>query len=197
MRLIVPALFFALFVAMYSVAGPRLDWRAWFDGPERGTWRAITIDGLDVAKDRMSIVVADGEIRAGRDGCNYWGYTGEADPRTGEREKMSTLAGCIDTPEIIAYYAIGHYRADLRLLSENRLEVSYRGTTGIFRRWTDELEEAERAEEERAMEAARRAQESMPSPVYPAQGGPPTATPPLPPPPPSPPSPAQRHPGSR
>ncbi len=168
MRLIVPAIFIALFTAMYSVAGPRIDWRAWFDGPERGTWRAITIGGLDVADERMSIAVADGEIRGGRDGCNYWGYSGAPDPETGDREITSTLAACEETPALQAYDAIGHYRADLRLVSEDRLEVSYRGVSGIFRRWTTELEEAERRADERAMEAARRAEPKMPSPVYPA-----------------------------
>ncbi|KLI62940.1 hypothetical protein [Aurantiacibacter marinus] len=192
-RLIVPALFIALFSAMFSVAGPRVDWRAWFDGPERGTWRAIMIGGLDVAAERMSIAVADGEIRGGRDGCNYWGYSGAPDPETGERMISSTMAACEETPALQAYDAIGHYRAELQLVSADRLEVSYRGVTGIFRRWTPELDEAERRADERAMDAARRAESKMPSPVYPApdRNAPPPPAPPAapPPPPPAPPNP--------
>ncbi|MWV29201.1 hypothetical protein [Aurantiacibacter rhizosphaerae] len=72
----------------------------------------------------MSIVIADGEVRGGRDGCNYWGYVGEPDPETGERMMESTLAACDQTPAIQAYDSIGHYRAEIELLSENRLLVS-------------------------------------------------------------------------
>ncbi|WP_340588917.1 hypothetical protein [Erythrobacter alti] len=192
--MLLPALVLGLVLVMLSVAGQRLpEWRAWFDGPERGTWRAVTIDGLDVSDERMHIVVAEGEIRGGRDGCNYWGYSSEPDPQTGERMTTTTLAACPDTPKLRAYDAIGHFRSDLRLLAEDRLEVSYRGTTGIFRRWTEELEEAEREADERAMEAARRAQPEFPSPVYPPPGDrppPPPAPPPAPPMPPAPPPPA-------
>lgn len=180
-RLVVPAIFLALFIAMFSIAGSRVDWRGWFDGPERGTWRAVTIDGLDVRENRMHVIVADGEIRGGRDGCNYWGYSGEPDPETGERMIETTLAGCVDSPEIRAYNTIGHHLAELRLEGEDRLIVSNQGVTGNFIRWTDAMEEAEREADEREMEEARR---NMP-PSLPVQTVPPPAMvppPPVPPP---------------
>ncbi|MGB3795616.1 MAG: hypothetical protein WA957_04855 [Alteraurantiacibacter sp.] len=179
-RILIPALLLALFIAALGFAGVRgPDWRAWFDGSERGTWRAVEIDGLDVRQERMSIVVADGEIRGGRDGCNYWGYAGEPDPVTGERMMESTLAACIGTPAIKAYNTIGHYRAKIELLSENRLLVTYGETRGEFIRWTNDLAEAERAADEIAVQAAIKAQ--PPQPPQPPQLAPTVRPPPMPP----------------
>ncbi|APE28028.1 hypothetical protein [Aurantiacibacter gangjinensis] len=179
-RLLVPALILALLAIVLAVLGFRgPDWRAWFDTEDRGEWRAVTIGGLDVSNERMSIIIADGEIVGGRDGCNFWSYDGPPDPVTGERGMHSTLAGCPDTPELRAYNAVGHYRADFRLESEDRLVVSYNGVTGQFIRWTDAMEQAEREADERAMEAARAAEPpparrpavpaAVPPPAPPAQ----------------------------
>lgn len=158
-RLILPALLLAMGSVMLGLAGVHgPDWRGWFDGPERGTWRLLTINGEDVSTERMSVTVQSGEIVAGRDGCNYWNYSGEADPVNGERMMTSTLAGCMDTPAIQAYRKIAHGGAILRLLDENHLEAQSLGTVGQFIRWTDAMEEAERAEGEREVEAARNAE---------------------------------------
>ena len=189
-RLIVPALFLALFMAMYWVAGPRLDWRAWFDGPERGTWRALTLNGEDVFDDKYLVTIADGAIVGGRDGCNYWSFAG-IDERTGERIYESTLAGCTPTPAMAVYRVLAHGEADLRLESEDRLAISQGKCRGEFRRWTREDEELERARYEAQMEAQRRADtrveaaQPVPSPAIPpppsVRPEPPAVPPPPPP----------------
>ncbi|MGB3167423.1 MAG: hypothetical protein WBA68_11680 [Alteraurantiacibacter sp.] len=198
-RMIVPALFLALFVAMYSVAGPRIDWRAWFDGPERGTWRAVTVDGMDVADERMEVVVANDEVAGGRDGCNYWAYSGKRDPATGERMMTTTLAGCEQTPERRAYDRLALETSQLRIVDDYTLEIRNRDTVGTFTRWTEEMAEAERLADQRAIDRANAERPRTPSPVYPGPAvrpGPPGEFPPPPPPAPYPP-PDPQPPGDR
>lgn len=183
-RLLLPALLLALVCIALLVAGVRgPDWRAWFDGPERGNWRAVTIDGLDVFDERMFVTIADGQVQGGRDGCNDWGYTSDADPVTGERMILSTLAGCEETVETIAYRTVAHYRADVALIEPDTLRLRFGEVSGEFTRWTQEMEDAEQAAEQNAIDAARTAQPSERSPVYPASDGvpPPPMRPPPPP----------------
>ncbi|RJY09982.1 hypothetical protein [Aurantiacibacter aquimixticola] len=170
--------------AIFGVTGTRLlDWRAWFDGPERGTWRAKTLDGVDVRERRMWVVIEDGEIVAGRDGCNYWGWETEPDPATGERGIISTLAACGPEPGDEAYGALSFGTPEMQLRPADHLVLRAMGHEGIFIRWTDEMEEAEHAADEREMERQRALQPKVRSPVYPAAPpGPPTARPPPPPP---------------
>lgn len=186
-RLIVPVIFAALAAAMLSVAGPTIDWRGWFDGPERGTWRALALDGEDVRDARLSVSIVEGEVVAGHDGCNAWWVDGEPDPESGERNYMSTLAACGPEPFDTAYGNLAFGNPSM-VLSEDgdRLELSANGHYGLFMRWSRDMAEAEREADERAMEAARRAQQAIPSRTSPApsQRQPPRAAevPPAPPP---------------
>ena len=183
-RLFVPVLFIALFAAMASVMNWWPDWRAWFDGPERGTWRAATFDGLDVSGAGLSVSIVDGQIVAGHDGCNSWWKDGEPDPETGEQRYMSTLVACAELPTDPAYYTLAHGDPAMVLLSENTLELRAGEHVGVFSRWTEAMAEAEREAEERAMEEARR---NMP-PSLPVDTVPPPSR--IPPPPPQGPPPA-------
>ena len=67
-RLLLPALGIALAVFLAGIIWPRpntpVDWRAWFDGPERGLWRAETLDGRDVFAGRFTVAIAEGEVDA-------------------------------------------------------------------------------------------------------------------------------------
>ncbi|WP_161981530.1 hypothetical protein [Aurantiacibacter suaedae] len=194
MRLLLPLVALALLVAVAGVSGYVIDWRAWFDGPERGTWRAQEIGGIDVRADRMWIVVREGEVRGGRDGCNYWSYEGAPDPRTGERMMTSTLALCEETPVRRAYARLARGSSTMALLSDDLLEVRAFGVIGRFVRWTEEMERAEREADERAIEAARAAgppaaspgvytrSDTIPRPPLPPPPPPPAVVPPPPPP---------------
>ena len=189
-RLLLPLVGLALLVAIAGITGFAIDWRAWFDGPERGTWRVSELDGIDLRGERMWIEVRDGKVRGGRDGCNYWSYESDAEPRTGERMMISTLAWCDQTPARSAYAALAHGEPEMALLSDDVLEMRAFGVIGRFVRWTEAMERAERKADERALEATHAAQPSVPSPgVYPRSTEippPPTlaAHPPPPPPPP-------------
>ncbi len=157
-RLIVPALFTALFLAMFWVAGPRIDWRAWFDGPERGTWRALTLNGEEVFAEKFLVTIADGEVVGGRDGCNYWSFDGY-DARSGERIISSTLAGCSDTPAMATYRVLANGGADMKLAGEDRLSLISGRCRGEFRRWTREDEDAERARYEAEIKAQQQVEQ--------------------------------------
>lgn len=176
-RLLLPALLLGMvLLAMSLRGGLHIDWGAFSDGPERGTWRAESFDGEDVFDFRFSIVVREGQIVGGRDGCNYWSFAGEPDPRTGERMIESTLAACAETPETRIYGALGRAPgAQLALRGDDRLEVRNLGHTGMFRRWS---EDDDKAEQDRDFEAARRA--NPPERPVSASRLPSTQTPPAP-----------------
>ena len=191
-RLLLPALLLAL---AFSLATgfrdrPLVDWRAWFDGPERGTWRALTLNGQEVFEEKFLIGIADGAVTGGRDGCNYWGF-GEEDAATGERSITSTLAACEPTPAMAVYGVLAFGAPEMTLQGESRLVLSEGRCRGVFRRWTRDDEDAERAREEAEMEALRqreqRERSSSPQPVPPPAIVPPAGSPPPPPAPPPPP----------
>ena len=159
-RLLLPALIAGLLFAM--LAGfrdrPLVDWRAWFDGPERGDWRALTLNGEDVFDRRFLVTIADGEIVAGRDGCNFWAFAG-VDERTGERMYTSTLAGCVDTPAMAVYRVLTHGDPQMAMPREDRLVLTSGSCRGEFRRWTRDDDDAERASEEAEMARQREIEE--------------------------------------
>ncbi len=197
-RLLLPALVLALPASLLLGFSdrPLVDWRAWFDGPERGTWRALTINDDEVFDEKFLVTIADGEIVAGRDGCNYWGVSG-IDERTGERIYTSTLAACADTPARSAYRVLTHGAADMTLSGEDRLILASGKCRVELRRWTREDEDAEQARYEAEMAAQREIEQrrartdpppaAVPPPVAPSPGSPPP--PPQIPPPPPPPAP--------
>ena len=187
-RLLLPALVLAMGFAVLQVLVPDqrgtiFDWRAWFDGPERGMWRAETIDDADVFERKFLISIADGAVGGGRDGCNYW-YHNDPDDRTGKQGITSTLAMCIETPESAAYWQVAYGSPRLELLSKDRLRINGNGHTILARRWTRQDEEAERRAYEAELDRQQEEQPALPLPNMP--GGtvvpPPPDRPPPPPP---------------
>lgn len=177
-RLLLPGLVIALLLAFATGFRdrPLVDWRAWFDGPERGTWRALTLNGDDVFADRFLISIAEGEILSGRDGCNYWWSDRDGNG-------MSTLALCEPTEAMATYAMLAHGQSTMALAGKDRLVLKLGKCRGEFRRWTRDDEEAERAREEADMAAQRQVEERLarnqpqPTQVPPPAPVPPAATP--------------------
>lgn len=158
-RLLLPALALALVIVPLNIVSPDrrdglLGWRAWFDGPERGEWRALTIDGEDVYDARYIIEVRDGAVQGGHDACNSWNFSGESDPVTGERMMTSTQALCEDTSARLAYHALAFGTPRIKLQAGDRLLISQGRHRGTFRRWTKQDVEQEQ-------KAARSAQGAL------------------------------------
>ena len=192
-RLLLPALLLALAGSLLLGIRdrPLVDWRAWFDGPERGTWRALTLNGEPVFDEKFLLTIADGEIVGGRDGCNYWSVAG-IDEKTGERMITSTLAGCVDTPAMAVYRMLAFGKPDVGLPANDRLVLTLGRCRGQFRRWTRDDEDAERARYEAEMavqrereqrEAFSKARTGHRAPAVTPMPGPPPPPAPLPPPP--------------
>lgn len=192
-RLLLPALLLVLVASLLLGFRdrPLVDWRAWFDGPERGTWRALTLNGEAVFDEKFLLTIADIEIVGGRDGCNYWSLAG-IDEKTGERMITSTLAGCVDTPAMAVYRMLAFGGPAVELSASDRLVLTVGRCRGQFRRWTREHEDAERARYEAQMAVQREREqreafskartERRTQPVTPTDGPPPPPAPPPPPP---------------
>lgn len=101
--------------------------------PIDGTWVAVEIDGRKPAGE-YRIVVRDGRIDGGRDGCNDWG-------RDPERPEMIVinLQGCPDDPLRDAYWTIAYYKAPPPALGQDGcLRAAARGHALLFRRAEEE-----------------------------------------------------------
>ncbi|RPF72238.1 hypothetical protein [Aurantiacibacter spongiae] len=149
-RLLLPALVLALLATVAAVAGFRYEeLPALFDGPERGTWLALSLNGEDVAARGFLVRVEGGDVVAGHDGCNAWGRTGETDPASGRPITTTTLVACDPIPYQQAYRRLAFGDAAMQVGADGRLALRIGDTAGTFRRWTGDDTETQRDRAER------------------------------------------------
>ena len=187
-RLLLPALVAASLLTLASVAGYRLgDITALWDGPERGDWQAVEINGQYVRPHGYVLRFEHGEIVGGHDGCNSWGFTGDVDPRSGKRMISSDAQACAEGPADRGYWAIASEPTSFKLQDDGRLKIVSEPNallydSGIFWR-----REALRGTVDWPVDESEIPPQPMPPPPPPvgADAPPPPPTHPTPPPPPT------------
>lgn len=106
-----------------------------FAAEEDGRWGAVSIDGQTMTSQGYTIVIEDGRVAGGRDGCNYWGFSDDPPAKDGSRMIVSTLVGCPeDDPTRRAYWALTTAEASLVMRQDGTLWIAAKGHRGAFRR---------------------------------------------------------------
>ncbi len=124
----------ALLLMVASVLGRSELWSRLFAPEADGNWAGVSIDGRGVAPQQYRIVILDGEVSGGRDGCNDWSYDDEGADEKGGRRITSTLVGCPEgDPVREAYWALTT-DPDIDLREDGSLRVASRGHQAIWRR---------------------------------------------------------------
>ena len=142
-RLLLPALVAALLLAVAGLFGFRTgDLTALWDGPERGDWLAIRINGQAVGGHSYIVRFEHGDIVGGHDGCNAWGFSDTIDPRTGKRLISSDAQACAEGPVDHAYWSLVSGPTHFTLRDDGLLEIRNEGDArlspiGYFARLED------------------------------------------------------------
>lgn len=95
-----------------------------------GRWRAVSIGGRPVGRGIYTIVVRDGRVVGGRDGCNDWGYV----RHQGDWAIESTAIGCPDDPLQRLYFAALDPETHRLQPRDGTLVVAAGGAQATFRR---------------------------------------------------------------
>ena len=91
----------ALVIAIGGIAMPPGEtlWHLVAAPKEDGSWRFVTIDGVDVSAERYSIGIRWGEVVGYYDGCNSCGIGGGDERRGIYHVRTCTLAACEERPD--------------------------------------------------------------------------------------------------
>ena len=190
-RLLLPALVLALGAAIAGLFGFRAEEAtALWDGPERGEWQAVQINGQDVRAHGYIVSFENGEIVGGKDGCNNWGFTDDVDPVTGERMVMSDLMYCPPGPADDAYWSLASGPTEFTLDDTGTLEIRNANDeryspVGFFRRLEDLRGAVDPPVDESELPAQPPPPPAPPPPIPGVNAPPPPPTHPKPTPPPS------------
>jgi heat shock protein HslJ len=82
-------------------------------GVPDGEWRVTEIDARAVKNGRMTLVIKDGILVGGHDGCNAWGFM----MHEGKRVAMSNAMACPGDADTAAYAVIQNGKPGATALS--------------------------------------------------------------------------------
>ena len=126
-------LLLALVLAIGGIAMPPGEtlWHLVAAPDEDGSWRFLTIDGIDVSAERYSVGIRWGEITGYYDGCNSCGI-GDGDGRQGiYHQRTCTLAACEERPydQLFRRFLVRGTRMDV---SGDRMVMSVPGHRAVL-----------------------------------------------------------------